>query len=265
MKELSTRLQMIAKQMGKVTCFADIGSDHGLLPIALVASGQADAAIAVEVVKGPYAVTRQAIMAAHMQDRIEARLGDGVAPLQPDEVDQIVIAGMGAETMWDILTTAHADTILASDRHVSLVLQPMANGGLMRYYAEQAGYILSEDQRVIDNQMRYEVMRLDLSQEVDRRNMQPNANRLREAYQKLAPHDQWMYTFGLQGLTMQCPHVLAQIKEELEKLEWIIHSLKESDTLRAKQRMECMDMDRMALNHLLMTYYSDLSPKAARL
>ncbi|CAM4142370.1 tRNA (adenine(22)-N(1))-methyltransferase [Lacicoccus alkaliphilus] len=83
---------------------ADIGSDHAYLPIYAVREGLIKSAICGEVVPGPYEATVKNISTYGYGDRIEARLGDGLKILTPDdELDTITICGMGGPLIASIL------------------------------------------------------------------------------------------------------------------------------------------------------------------
>ncbi|WP_031325335.1 tRNA (adenine(22)-N(1))-methyltransferase TrmK, partial [Pseudomonas taiwanensis] len=52
---LSRRLERVAAQVPQGARLADIGSDHGYLPVALMLRGILDAAVAGEVAQTPFA------------------------------------------------------------------------------------------------------------------------------------------------------------------------------------------------------------------
>ncbi len=245
------RLETLAQQIGHVKCFADIGSDHAQLPIVMIESGRAQRAIAVEVAKGPYEATREAIEQAWLQDRIEARLGNGLDPISSGEVELVAIAGMGAQTMWEILTTPHADEVLSAHGGVSLALQPMAQGGLMRYFAVQGHYQVAYDQRVVAHGLRYEVMRLNKRTRGEKEALAPRALELRAAYDRLSPYEKWRFTFGEHGLRDRCPHVLAHMKEEVAALQQIQNRLRTGQTERSKSRIPVIEEELAALMELI--------------
>lgn len=105
MPPLSARLADVAALCPRGAVVADIGSDHGLLPLALLRAGQASRAIAVDVHPGPVAQLRAR---AASEPRLEVRAGDGLAPLRPGEAQVIVLAGIGARLAERILRAAPA-------------------------------------------------------------------------------------------------------------------------------------------------------------
>ena len=95
--KLSKRLETVASFVPKGSNIADIGTDHGYVPIYLVREGQAEHAVAMDVRKGPLERARAHVEAAGLGSRIDVRLSDGLAGLKPGEADCVVIAGMGGD------------------------------------------------------------------------------------------------------------------------------------------------------------------------
>jgi tRNA (adenine22-N1)-methyltransferase len=79
---LSDRLRLIAGLIKKGSKVADIGTDHGYLPIFLVKSGITDRVIAMDVRKGPLKKAEDNTRAFCVSDQIELRLSDGLAALE---------------------------------------------------------------------------------------------------------------------------------------------------------------------------------------
>ena len=82
---------------------ADIGTDHGFLPIELARSGRVPRAFACDKRTRPLEQTRVNIEDAKVADRVEARLGDGLAPVQGERLGTVTIAGMGSPAIHRIL------------------------------------------------------------------------------------------------------------------------------------------------------------------
>ena len=120
--ELTPRLRLLADWVPPGARLADVGTDHAYLPVWLVQNGVCPAAIAADLRPGPLEAARRHVAAAGLEDRISLRLGDGLAPVFPGEADDIVIAGMGGETIAAILSAAD----WLADARLRLVLQPMS-------------------------------------------------------------------------------------------------------------------------------------------
>lgn len=116
---------------------ADIGCDHGKLAAFLAGSGRCPRVIATDVRPGPLARARRTC--APWADRVDLRLGDGLLALRPGEAEDIVIAGMGAETIEQILAAAP----WVFDIRYNLVLAPATKHGLLRRWLAQNGFALA--------------------------------------------------------------------------------------------------------------------------
>lgn len=250
--DLSVRLLKVAELVGEVKRIADVGSDHGLLPIALLESGKIEWAVAIDIAEGPCETTRRAIERAGLQERVDVLKGDGLHPLLAGEVDRIIIAGMGAQSMWDILTSIHAVTILA-EHPVPLVLQPMAGSGLLRYYAQHFGYQLERDIRVVDGGIIYEV--LLLTPQAVHIVPQEEIQDLRASFDLLPPMDRFLWTFGTQGLIAKCPHLERMMYDEYEKRGRALKELAYPMGDRAFGRAEQLRAECGALLRLHEEYY----------
>jgi tRNA (adenine22-N1)-methyltransferase len=104
-RELGPRLGTIASLVTPGASVIDVGTDHGLLAIALAASGRALRVVASDVHEEPLANCRRNLAAAGppAQGRVEVRFGSGLSVLRPGEVDTATIAGMGGAKILDVL------------------------------------------------------------------------------------------------------------------------------------------------------------------
>lgn len=138
---LSKRLFSILQMVEKGSIVADIGCDHGLLAIALVQEQICEHVVACDLRVGPLSRATQAVRAAQLEDKITTLLRNGMDDL-PDDVDTIVIAGMGFDTIKSILE-AHEERlskyrrfIIQSNKHVE---------DLRRWISEHHFTIVQED------------------------------------------------------------------------------------------------------------------------
>ncbi|MGI6425444.1 MAG: tRNA (adenine(22)-N(1))-methyltransferase, partial [Tepidanaerobacteraceae bacterium] len=107
-----------------------------------------------EVRRGPYERALENIKKAFLDDFIELRLGSGLKPIEPHEADIAVIAGMGGETILDILAESKK-TAYSLER---IILQPMTNQADLRKYLLTAGYTIFDEDVAIENNKFYEVL-----------------------------------------------------------------------------------------------------------
>ena len=105
-RKLSARLAGMAGFVEPGETIADIGADHGYLPLHLLREGLSPYVVFTDVQPGPLEKTRLSLQKSGFDEndpRLRLRLGDGLQPLRNAEVDVVVIAGMGGETIAAIL------------------------------------------------------------------------------------------------------------------------------------------------------------------
>lgn len=142
MMQLSRRLQAVADMVTDTDCVADVGTDHGYVPIYLVEHGICNRAIAMDIRKGPLQRAQEHIEEHQLGAYIQTRLSDGLAALKRDEAKTIVIAGMGGATMSGILEAGK--NVIGPE--TMLVLQPQSELLEFRQYLGEHGYeVLAED------------------------------------------------------------------------------------------------------------------------
>ncbi len=151
---LDFRLQTVASLVRNGSRLADIGTDHALLPCALVASGHCPSAIASDIRVGPTEAARRSVSAAQLEEQIDVRLGGGLDTVLPEEVEDIVIAGMGGETIAAILEAAP----WTKDGRYRLILQPMTRAEKLRRFLYENGYAINEERIADDGKRCYTVL-----------------------------------------------------------------------------------------------------------
>ena len=93
--ELSKRLKAVAGLVTEGASVADIGTDHGYVPIWLIQSGRAAKVIAMDVNEGPLERARGHIRSKRLENVIFTRKSDGLQALHVGEADTMIAAGMG--------------------------------------------------------------------------------------------------------------------------------------------------------------------------
>ncbi len=149
---LQPRLQLLADMVPAGSRLADVGTDHGYLPVYLLQQGRISRAIASDIVDGPLQHARQTA-AEYEVDGIDFRLCPGLDAIAPHEADTVVIAGMGGETIQAILTAA---PWTADGSHL-LLLQPMTKVEYLRKWLVDNGYAFTEERLVWDKDHLYPV------------------------------------------------------------------------------------------------------------
>jgi tRNA (adenine22-N1)-methyltransferase len=152
--KLSPRLQAVAELVKPGLKLADIGTDHAYLPIYLIQQGKSPLAVAIDVHRGPYESALKQVALQGLEDKITVILGNGLEPLQPGQVDVVVLAGMGSATMIEILE-AKPELVLKLQQ---LVLQPMVGVGQMRKWLVENGWAINNEILVKDDGFIYTVL-----------------------------------------------------------------------------------------------------------
>lgn len=130
MIKLTDRLQVLADQIEEQETMADIGTDHGFLPIALWERQICPHVILIDVSPGSLEKARQTGQLSHPGERFDLRLGNGLQVLEQGEVDAVVIAGMGGILMTEIL----GEDLKKTRSFRKLVLQPRSGQGRLRHW-----------------------------------------------------------------------------------------------------------------------------------
>ena len=145
--QLSQRLSSVAAMVTAGNCLADVGTDHGYVPIYLYERNIIPHAIAMDVNKGPLERAALHIAESGMKDAIETRLSDGLTALKIGEADSIVIAGMGGPLMIRILSAYPEVTDSAKE----LILQPQSEIAEVRIWLYEQGYEIIEEHMVYED------------------------------------------------------------------------------------------------------------------
>ena len=131
---------------------ADVGTDHGLLPLWLLENGIAVSAVATDIRPGPLSRAEQ-----HRRERgvtaMRCVLCDGLEKVAPEEADTVIIAGMGGENMAQILQNAPWTAAGAL-----LLLQPMTHPEILRAALHRMGIRITGEHLVLDSGRIYPVI-----------------------------------------------------------------------------------------------------------
>ena len=138
---LSERLKKIADLIEYGETMADIGTDHGFLPVYLIKTGKCPKAIATDISKNSLKKAEELISYEKLLSDCSARVGDGLNPIELGEVDDIAIAGMGGILMTEILS---AD-ISKSHSFKKIILQPRSKIQYLRKWIRVNGFSITKE------------------------------------------------------------------------------------------------------------------------
>jgi tRNA (adenine22-N1)-methyltransferase len=149
------RLERVAAHVPADARLADIGSDHGYLPVALMHRGAIAAAVAGEVAMTPFHAAQRTVRENDLDQRITVRLANGLAAIEPgDGITAISICGMGGETIRDILDSGKAH-LSGQER---LILQPNGGEQPLRQWLMENGYRILSEEVLRENRFDYEII-----------------------------------------------------------------------------------------------------------
>lgn len=213
--ELSKRLKRIAEHVDKCESVADIGTDHGYIPIYLVKEGICKKAIASDINKGPIEKAKVNVAFEGVSNKVKCLLGPGLNPLKVGEVNGVILAGMGGNLTRDILL-ADMDKVKKYD---FIILQPAQNPEVLREFLYKNDYEIIDEDLIKDEGRFYELFKVKYN----------------ENSEKLVFEDELEYEVS--PLLREKGHPLFKefIEEKINRCETILSFIKE-DTEAAKKR-----------------------------
>ena len=153
--QLQPRLQCIASLVPQGARLADVGTDHGYLPVWLLQHGRIESAIASDINALPLDHARATAREYGVTERMDFRLCPGLAEIKAEECDAIAIAGMGGETILGILEAAP----WTHEGVHTLILQPQSAGQALRQYLAEHSFAIEREALARDGHFFYTVLR----------------------------------------------------------------------------------------------------------
>lgn len=151
---ISKRLLCCASMVQPGSRVADIGTDHGYLGIYLLQAGAARHVIACDLRKDPLENARRNAKLFGVDGEMELRLSDGLEKILPDEVDTVVMAGMGGDLIQRILSQCP----WRKREGLQFILQPQSAGNVLRRWLCEDGFEIQREEPVQDGHFLYTVM-----------------------------------------------------------------------------------------------------------
>ena len=149
-------MKAVAAMVTPGNVLADIGTDHGYVPISLVQRKKIPKAIAMDVNNGPLQRACEHISMCQLEEYIETRLSDGVKKLKVGEVDSILIAGMGGELVIRIISEGMEVCRNAKE----LILQPQSELEKVRQFLREKKFKIIDEDMVIEDGKYYPMMKV---------------------------------------------------------------------------------------------------------
>lgn len=216
--DISLRLMKICEMVDKCDIVADIGTDHGYVPIWLVSNDICKYAIASDINSGPLKKAKLNVEIEGLNDKIQLRLGAGLSTLIENEAQCIIIAGMGGNLIRDILEE-HIE-ILKSCKF--MILQPVQNPEVLRKYIYSKGFFILDEELCYDENKYYEIIKISYG----------------SCHETV---DSIYYEIGKKLLEKRHPLVKPFLMNKIGKYENILDNIKEDTVLAEKRKKQLKD------------------------
>lgn len=210
--KLSKRLETVLSFVEKGSRVADVGTDHGYVPIVLAERGIVAKCLAMDVREGPLGRARDHIRQHRLEEVIETRLSDGVKELKAGEADTVIAAGMGGELVIHILE----DGRRLWDQIKHWILSPQSEIDKVREFLIKNGFLIHREEMVKEDGKYYTVMDV-----------------VRGRMEEPAP---WELLYGPCLIRERHPILREFLLKEKEGLTEILEGLKNQTGERAKAR-----------------------------
>ena len=219
MVKISNRLMTAAALVTQGYTLADVGTDHGYIPIHLIGQNLSPKVIAMDINKGPLECARIHIAGYGMSDRIETRLSDGLAAVKPKEVEEMIVAGMGGGLVIHILNEDPAKTRSLKE----LILQPQSELAKVRRYLEEHRFRIVAEDMVEEDGKYYPMMKVIPTEQ-------------KGLYVEGVPAAEEELEYGKYLLEKGHPVMGEYLKKELSVNQGVYEKLRVQESERTKER-----------------------------
>lgn len=235
MIRLSKRLAAIGSLVTQGNVLADVGCDHGYLPISLIQQRCIPRAIAMDIRHGPLSRARENIKAYGLLDYIEVRLSDGLEALKSGEAQTVTIAGMGGPLMEEILRRGARQLLSVQE----LILQPQSDVENFRRFLQILPFTVVAEKMVEEDGKYYPMMRLVSGK----------------------PKDNWEeieYRYGKYLLRDKHPVLKEYLYRQEEKLRKLEEELCRAGSVQASRRLDQIRQEKRYVQEALQQYGFDM-------
>lgn len=223
--DLSDRLKAVADMVSFGHNVADVGCDHAYISIYLIKNKISNKVIAMDVNEGPLKIARNNISKEGLDGKIETRLSDGLEKLSANEVDAVLIAGMGGDLTCKILQEG-GDKL---HKVKELILQPQSDLHKVRKLVERLGFVIVKEKMLIDDEKYYVVIKA-----VNRCCGDVNFNTEYIESDKQETH----YIYGKYLLDHQNPVLHQYLLNRKQAISNIKYKLGQAQTINANKRLK---------------------------
>ena len=150
MKRLDEIISLVSSQKGII----DVGTDHGYIPVHFALTDYTGRLIASDINAGPLSAAKKIAKEHAVEEKINFTLANGLSQCSADEVDTIIIAGMGGDLICSILDEAE----WTMNSAYQLILQPMTKAEILRFWLSSNGYAIEEERLAYENNRVFKVL-----------------------------------------------------------------------------------------------------------
>lgn len=229
--ELSKRLSAVAGLVTEGASVADIGTDHGYIPIYLARKCKEGKWIAMDINSGPLERAKEHIREYGLEEKIETRLSDGLSALKPGEVHTMIAAGMGGGLVIHIMEKDLSVTAKIRE----FILQPQSEISKVRFYLEESGYRIVCEDMVEEDGKYYPMMKAVHGKEEK-------------------PYEEEELLYGRELLKRKHPVLKKYLFRERQIREGILGELKKVENERARIREKELEHELKIIERALQRY-----------
>lgn len=153
MIKLSKRLLSIANLVEDNSKVVDIGCDHGLVSIYLAMTKSNINIIASDINQNALDNAIKNINKYHLENKIQTRISNGLDNIN-EEIDTIIISGMGGHTITDILNNNYQKL----NKVNNLIIQSNNDIEYVRRKIVKLGYYISKEELILDKNIYYTII-----------------------------------------------------------------------------------------------------------
>lgn len=152
--KLSSRLLSCAQMVQPGNVAADVGTDHGYLPIYLLQQGICSRVIASDIREMPLEAAKRSARRAGITEGLSFFLSDGLKNLPVEEIQTVICAGMGGDCIVHILEQTR--DVWTPD--YQLILQPQSSANDLRKWLGEQGFSICRERLSQDGKFIYTAM-----------------------------------------------------------------------------------------------------------
>lgn len=224
----SLRLNKIFNLVNKNSIVADIGTDHGIIPIMLSKSSFAKKIIATDISKNSLNKLEEKLKLNKNITNIETRVSAGLDSFFEYEVDTIIISGMGGILIKDILNS----NINIAKSAENLILSPNNSLEIVRKFLIENNFKIIDEVDVYEKSKYYQILKV--------------------SYGKDIIYKDYEYLYGKILIEKKSKNLKTFLENELVKYEFISNKIKTSslDNQKLDNINEDIKVIRKVLNEL---------------